>query len=65
MTNTNQSSSYIRMPARNASLGIDAAYYNPAGLVQLSDGFQLSLNNQSVFQTRTIDNSFALLNDGN
>lgn len=65
MTNTNQSSSYIRMPARNASLGIDAAYYNPAGLVQLSDGFHLSLNNQSVFQTRTIDNSFALLNDGN
>lgn len=64
MTNTNQSASFIRMPARDASLGIDAAYYNPAGLTRLGDGFHLSLNNQSVFQTRKINSSFALLNDG-
>ncbi len=64
MTNTNQSASYIRMLARDASLGIDAVYYNPAGLTRLSDGFHLSLNNQSIWQTRKIDNDFALLNNG-
>lgn len=62
MTNTNQSASYIRMLARDASLGIDAVYYNPAGLTSLSDGFHLSLNNQSIFQNRSIRNDFALLN---
>jgi long-chain fatty acid transport protein len=64
MTNTNQSASYIRMLARDASLGMDAVYYNPAGLTRLGDGFHLSLNNQSIYQRRKIDNSFALLNDG-
>jgi long-chain fatty acid transport protein len=64
MTNTNQSASFIRMPARDASLGIDAVYYNPAGLTGLGDGFHLSLNNQSIFQTRKINSSFAMLNDG-
>jgi long-chain fatty acid transport protein len=62
MTNTNQSASYIRMPVRDASLGIDAVYYNPAGVTSLADGFHLSLNNQSIFQNRTINNDFPLLN---
>jgi long-chain fatty acid transport protein len=62
MTNTNQSASYIRMPVRDASLGIDAVYYNPAGLTSLADGFHLSLSNQSIFQNRTINNDFPLLN---
>ena len=39
LTNANQSASYIRMLARDASTEADAAYYNPAGLVKLSDGF--------------------------
>ncbi len=30
--NTNQSAMYTRMPARDATLGIDAVYYNPAGM---------------------------------
>ncbi len=58
MTNTNQSASYIRMPARDASLGIDAVYYNPAGLTRLADGFHLSLNNQAIIQNRSIKNDF-------
>ncbi len=62
MTNTNQSASYIRMPARGASLGIDAVYYNPAGLTRLGDGIHLSLNNQSVFQNRNIYNELSILN---
>lgn len=63
VTNTNQSASFIRNPARDASLGIDAAYYNPAGLVFLQDGFHLSLNNQFISQKRTILSTFPGLNN--
>ena len=61
MTNTNQSAAYARMLARNASLGIDAVYYNPAGLTQLGNGFHLSLNNQSIFQTKDVINNYTYL----
>lgn len=59
LTNTNQSAHFIRMVARDASLQIDAAYTNPAGLVKLEDGFHFSFTNQSAFQTRTITSTFA------
>ncbi len=59
VTNTNQSASWVRLPARNASIGIDAVYYNPAGLMKLENGFHVSLSNQSVFQTRKITNDYA------
>ncbi len=61
MTNSNQSASYARMLARNASLGIDAVYYNPAGLTKLGKGFYLSLNNQSIFQTKDVTNNYPYL----
>ena len=61
VTNTNQSASFIRMPVMDATLSIDGAYYNPAGLVHLQNGFHLSLNNQYVSQTRTITSDYALL----
>ena len=54
MTNTNQSASYARMLARNASLSIDGVYYNPAGLTKLGNGFHLSLNNQTIFQNQLL-----------
>jgi len=57
VTNTNQSAAWARMLVRDASTSIDAAYFNPAGLTKLSDGFHLSLSNQSIFQDRTISNS--------
>lgn len=60
--NTNQSASFIRMPARDASMGIDGVYYNPAGLTWLNNGFHISLNNQSVFQKRNIKTTFPGLN---
>lgn len=63
VTNTNQSASFIRMPARDASLGIDAAYFNPAGLAYLRDGFHISLNNQYVTQQRTINSTFPGMNN--
>lgn len=59
LTNTNQSAHFIRMVARDASVQIDAAYTNPAGLVKLDDGFHFSFTNQSAFQTRTITSTFA------
>ena len=60
LTNTNQNVAFLRNPAREASTEIDAAYTNPAGLAFLEkDGFFLSLNNQSAFQTRTITTEFA------
>jgi long-chain fatty acid transport protein len=62
LTNGNQSAAYVRLLARNASLEVDAVYYNPAGLVKLSDGFHLSLNNQYISQDKTIINGFPLLN---
>jgi len=61
MTNSNQSAAYARMLARNASLGIDAVYYNPAGLTKLGNGFHLSLNNQSIFQTKDVVNNYPYL----
>jgi len=62
VTNTNQSAAWARMLVRDASTSIDAVYYNPAGLVKLQDGFYLSLSNQSIFQTRTLTNTFPYLN---
>ena len=59
LTNTNQSVHFLRNPARDASTEIDAVYTNPAGLTFLTDGFHLSLTNQSVYQTRTITSTFA------
>lgn len=63
VTNANQSAQYVRMLARDASTSIDAVYYNPAGLTKLADGFHISLSNQSIFQKKTIENTFPLLNE--
>lgn len=59
MTNTNQSVHFLRNPALDATTGIDGVYANPAGLIFLTDGLHLSLNNQSAYQTRTITSTFA------
>ena len=58
VTNTNQSAAWVRMPARNASTGIDAVYYNPAGLMKLENGFHISLSNQTIFQKREVENFY-------
>lgn len=63
LTNTNQSASYIRMLSRNASTDIDAVYYNPAGLVKLTDGFHLAFHNQTITQEKKVVNGFPFLND--
>lgn len=63
VTNTNQSASWVRMPSRNASLDIDATYFNPAGLTSLKDGFHISLNYQCVFQDKDIETTYQYLNE--
>ena len=58
VTNINQSAAWVRLPSRNASVGIDAVYFNPAGLMKLGNGLHVSLSNQSIMQTRTIRNYY-------
>lgn len=53
LTNTNQSISFLRNPARDAAIGIDGVYYNPAGVVFLDEGLHFSFSWQSAWQTRT------------
>ena len=54
LTNTNQNVTFLRNPARDAAIGIDGVYSNPAGVIFLGEGFHLSLNIQNAHQTRTI-----------
>lgn len=54
LTNTNQSIDFLRNPARDAAIGLDGVYSNPAGVAFLSEGFHLGVNWQMAHQTRTI-----------
>ncbi len=60
LTNTNQNVAFNRMMSREASIGIDGVYSNPAGVAFLPKGAHLSINFQSAIQTRTIKNEYAL-----
>lgn len=61
VTNTNGSAAWVRTLSRNATLGVDAVYFNPAGLTQMSNGLHLSLSNQTILQTRTISSNYSYL----
>ncbi len=54
LTNTNQSIDFLRNPARDAAIGLDGVYSNPAGVVFMPEGFHLGINWQYAHQTRTI-----------
>lgn len=54
LTNTNQSVSFLRNPARDGAIGIDGVYSNPAGVAMMGEGKWLSVNWQAAWQTRTI-----------
>jgi long-chain fatty acid transport protein len=60
VTNTNQSASFIRMPAQDATISIEGTYYNPAGLVHLENGFYVSLSSQTISQSREISSTFSM-----
>ena len=55
LTNTNQSIDFLRNPARDAAIGLDGVYSNPAGVAFLPEGFHLGINWQYAHQTRTIE----------
>ena len=60
LTNTNQNVHFLRNPARDATIGIDGVYSNPAGVIFLGEGFHFSINLQNAHQTRTITTGFPL-----
>lgn len=67
LTNTNQNAIFLRNPARDAAIGIDGVYSNPAGIAFLPQGLHLSLSWQAAFQKRQITSEapFYMLNANN
>ena len=61
LTNTNQSIDFLRNPARDAAIGLDGVYSNPAGVAFLPEGFHLGINWQYAHQTRTITSTNPVL----
>jgi long-subunit fatty acid transport protein len=57
LTNTNQSVDFLRNPARDAAIGLDGVYSNPAGVAFMPEGFHLAFNWQYAHQTRTIEST--------
>ncbi|MCH5309702.1 MAG: transporter [Prevotella sp.] len=53
LTNTNQSIDFLRNPARDAAIGLDGVYSNPAGVAFMPNGFHVAFNWQYAHQTRT------------
>ena len=54
LTNTNQTVSFLRNPARLATFDLDGAYSNPAGLAWLGEGWHFMFNAQNAAQSRDI-----------
>ena len=53
LTNTNQNVMFLKNPARDAAIGLDGVYSNPAGVVFLPEGLHIAFNWQYAHQTRT------------
>src|SRR4030042_561626 len=49
------------MQCRDATLGIDAVYFNPAGVTKLGNGLHFSINNQTIGQGRKIGTDYQYL----
>jgi len=64
ITNTNQSTQFIRTVSRSASLDDDAVYFNPAATAQFADGFHLQYGHQICSQKRITTDNFITLNNG-
>ena len=57
LTNTNQSIDFLRNPARDAAIGLDGVYSNPAGVAFMPEGFHFGFNWQYAHQTRTVEST--------
>ena len=58
VTNSNQSASFLRNPARDAVIDIDGVYTNPAGVCFMPNGFHLGLTGQHPEQQRIVTTTF-------
>lgn len=59
LTNTNAGPAFLRFPAQEAMFSIESAFYNPGAIGFLNPGWHLGLYNQSAFQTRTVETTYA------
>ncbi|MBO5698901.1 MAG: outer membrane protein transport protein [Bacteroidaceae bacterium] len=55
LTNTNQHAAFLRNPSRQAIIGIEGVYTNPAGVAFMPQGFHLGVTWQAAFQKRQMD----------
>lgn len=60
LTNTNQNAAFVRNFALEGKIDLTSIYANPAGGAFLSNGWHLSLNSQTAFQSRDITTTFPL-----
>jgi len=60
-TNTNQNVAFLRQPARNATIGVEGAYFNPAGIGFMNNGWHFGLDLQNITQRRYIETTYAPL----
>lgn len=61
VTNSNQSASFVRNPARDAVIDVDAVYTNPAGVMFMPEGFHLGLTVQHPEQERNVTTTLKTL----
>ena len=59
LANTNQNAAFLRNPAQGATISVQGAYSNPAGVGFLDHGWYLGLNIQNARQTREIESTYA------
>ena len=69
LANTNQNVAFLRNTAQGATVSVQGAYSNPAGVGFLDKGWYLSFNAQNAHQTREITSTYGpfalgLKNDG-
>lgn len=58
VTNTNHNAAFLRNPAQDGKIDINALYPNPAGIGFLENGWHLSFNIQSAYQHRDVSSNF-------
>ncbi len=64
VTNTNQNVAFLRNPAQNAAIGVHSAYFNPAGIGFMDNGWHLSFDIQTAVQRRHTTSTYEPLKYG-
>ncbi len=60
LENTNQSINFLRNPSRDATIGIDGVYSNPAGVAFIPEGWHAQFNWMIVHQDRDTWSGYSL-----